>query len=580
MQWIRPEGVVLELCTHRDDYLDDEDDPLCEYSAALEEAQDLPKYSFIHADRCVHITNKRAWNSVGAGEIWRITKDLVRLTLRGEAGRVLGALSHIFTLNFKVVHDDAAEQRAYEAAIKQLLAHVFPEWWKALVTERDLYMTHVLHDGLETLTQEKFLAAGQGDPEPVRIVAIVGEAHVDGIIANWGKVDWVDEEVIKELWRIPPSKWIPDAVSVGFFENFPLGGSRAKCRVNPRPIWGMWRRKDAVQTRAKSSHPSASAFRRRAARRNSSPEEAPELLYTTNSCQKLNAPKRVADRMSVVRRPFRRTNVLVIQTRAKSSGPSASALGRRAISIPSNPKAHTEISLTKSQLEVLNVTFNSLFAPKNADEVDRYDEYFRQGRVYLIGTSHGNKDCAADVRRAIRRIRPDTVVVELCAYRAESLHHDDAVCEFRAAFEESKNLPNCRFVLGDRDWRITNRRVWSVVGFGRICMIAKDMLWLMLMDGGRFLVASCRRFLQDDETKQQTTNKAFEVALNKINTDVIKGWWRAKVVERDLYMIAVLHDELECMSTEKFRAARRKSSPYVRHDPVPVRIVAVVGATH
>ncbi|KAH7719409.1 hypothetical protein AAVH_13082 [Aphelenchoides avenae] len=45
-------------------------------------------------------------------------------------------------------------------------------------------------------------------------------------------------------------------------------------------------------------------------------------------------------------------------------------------------------------------------------------------------------------------------------------------------------------------------------------------------------------------------------------------------------MIAVLHDELECMSTEKFRAARRKSSPYVRHDPVPVRIVAVVGATH
>ncbi|KAH7691398.1 hypothetical protein AAVH_40087, partial [Aphelenchoides avenae] len=65
-------------------------------------------------------------------------------------------------------------------------------------------MTHVLHDWLESLTQEKFRAARRKssadvhvDPEPVQIVAIVGKAHVNGIKANWGKR--VEAEVIEEL---------------------------------------------------------------------------------------------------------------------------------------------------------------------------------------------------------------------------------------------------------------------------------------------------------------------------------------------------------------------------------------------
>ncbi|KAH7694830.1 TraB family protein, partial [Aphelenchoides avenae] len=202
IQWIRPDGVMVELCTHREDHLHDDDDgdDECENRAAFEECMDLPDCRFVHGDRCLCITDKRAWNVIGADEICRIAKNIVRLMLRGEARHVLDAVSHIFTCEFKVVHDEATEQRVYEATINQLIAEVFPEWWKAIMTERDLYMTHVLDDGLERLTQEKFLAAGPGGPEHVRIVAIVGYEHVDGIKANWGKVDWVDEEVFKELW--------------------------------------------------------------------------------------------------------------------------------------------------------------------------------------------------------------------------------------------------------------------------------------------------------------------------------------------------------------------------------------------
>ncbi|KAH7719405.1 TraB family protein, partial [Aphelenchoides avenae] len=143
--------------------------------------------------------------------------------------------------SFEVVHDDKRKQRAHEVAVNQLFAEVFPEWWRANMTERDVYMTHVLHDALESLTQKKFDAARrknstyvQYDPQPVRIVAVIGEDHMDGIKANWGKR--VDAAVIEELMRIPTNKWIPVAASalvacvvVIFFTTTYLAFCKAAC---------------------------------------------------------------------------------------------------------------------------------------------------------------------------------------------------------------------------------------------------------------------------------------------------------------------------------------------------------------
>lgn len=67
----------------------------------------------------------------------------------------------------------------------------------------------------------------------------------------------------------------------------------------------------------------------------------------------------------------------------------------------------------------------------------------------------------------MRRIRPDAVMVEVCTHREVDLHDDD-VCEFRAVLLESKKLPDCLFILGDRDVRITDKRAWNVIGFGEV----------------------------------------------------------------------------------------------------------------
>ncbi|KAH7698212.1 hypothetical protein AAVH_34699, partial [Aphelenchoides avenae] len=239
--------------------------------------------------------------------------------------------------------------------------------------------------------------------------------------------------------------------------------------------------------------------------------------------------------------------------------------------------ASTDIFLTNSRLEVLNVIFSPQVVPENVGEADRYDEFFRQGQVFLIGTSHGNKECAADVRRAIRRIRPHTVMVELCASRETILHVDnpDYLSEFRAARLECDNLPDCPVVLGDRVYRITDNHS-RAIRVGDICRLAKDIAWPLLAAAPRLLLALCGRFADDDEAKQ----RAFKVALSKTTGEVFLEWWKAYIDDRDVYMTNMLHEQLEALTKKKFDAARLESSSDVHVDPEPVRIVAIVGKAH
>lgn len=98
----------------------------------------------------------------------------------------------------------------------------------------------------------------------------------------------------------------------------------------------------------------------------------------------------------------------------------------------------------------------------------------------------------ADVRRTMRLVRPDVVMVELCARKVFVMYEEDGPSEFRAARLEYENLPGCHLVLGDRDIRITKKRE-NVIDFreicGHVCWDAKDVLLLMLPAGGRLFSA-------------------------------------------------------------------------------------------
>ncbi|KAH7719450.1 TraB family protein, partial [Aphelenchoides avenae] len=275
---------------------------------------------------------------------------------------------------------------------------------------------------------------------------------------------------------------------------------------------------------------------------------------------------------SAMRRRLRSRDVL--QTVAKSSRHSSSAEGApepfHTSTSSQKLNGSTDLRLNASRLEVLSFTLDPKFLPTNDDE-DSYKEFIRQAQVLLIGTTHGDKGCAADVRRAIRRIRPDTVVVELCNNTMGNLYCDKS--ELHAAFEECHNVPGCRVVLGDRDMRITDKRAWNVIGAGEMCRIAKDMVWIMLADGRRLFSALSVLFFQYDMAKQRA---AYD-ALDHIAAEVLPEWWKAVVTERDLYMTHVLHNELESLTKKKFLAAKAEGSSVC---PEPLRLVAIVGMSH
>jgi len=123
--------------------------------------------------------------------------------------------------------------------------------------------------------------------------------------------------------------------------------------------------------------------------------------------------------------------------------------------------------------------------------------------VYLVGTAHVSKESVGDVRTAIEQIKPDTVCVELCKSRYESMTNR-AVWEKMDIFKvikEKKTLvllaqlvmssfyrrlgeklgiqpgaemleainlaqqQNAQLVLADRDVQITLKRVWGYLGF-------------------------------------------------------------------------------------------------------------------
>lgn len=129
-------------------------------------------------------------------------------------------------------------------------------------------------------------------------------------------------------------------------------------------------------------------------------------------------------------------------------------------------------------------------------------------KIYLIGTAHFSKESCEDVRKIISEAQPDVVMIELCRGRVEMLLHDEETLlklagdmsydkiakyikekgvisgimtflllhmsahitkqlgmapggEFRAAFQESRKVPGCRLVFGDRAVEVTLQRAFS-----------------------------------------------------------------------------------------------------------------------
>ena len=204
-------------------------------------------------------------------------------------------------------------------------------------------------------------------------------------------------------------------------------------------------------------------------------------------------------------------------------------------------------------------------------------------QVTLIGTAHISRSSVEEVQQVLEETNPDSVCIELCASRYESLKHTDrwqkmdifkVIKEKKtflllanllmSAFQKklgaqlgiqpgaemleaakSAELQGALLVLADRDVRITLQRTWNSLGFlAKIKVMGQLLMGLMFQEE-----------ISQEEVEKLKEGDALSEAMEALATQS-KELKRILIDERDQYL------------AENIREAPGQ------------RVVAVVGAGH
>lgn len=203
--------------------------------------------------------------------------------------------------------------------------------------------------------------------------------------------------------------------------------------------------------------------------------------------------------------------------------------------------------------------------------------------VYLVGTAHVSKESVADVRRTVAAVEPDSVCVELCRARYETMSRRDSwqkMDVFKVVREKKSSLllgqllmtafyrklgrqlgvqpgaemlegVNCANEIGatlvcaDRDIQITLKRVWGNLGGWTKLRLASELLAGMLMS----------EKIDEEMIEKIKKQDQLEVLMEEFSSK-IPGIKERLIDERDIYL------------AQKIREAPGET------------VVAVVGAGH
>lgn len=219
-------------------------------------------------------------------------------------------------------------------------------------------------------------------------------------------------------------------------------------------------------------------------------------------------------------------------------------------------------------------------------------------KVYIVGTAHFSKESQDDVSFVIRNVRPDVVMVELCASRVHMLNHDEKTLleeakdisfakirsitkanglmnglfyvlmlnmsakltndlgmapggEFRRAVEEMKRLSNPVLQLGDRAINITLQRAFNGLSLWQTVKII-------------FKLVFSNKSITKEEVEQCKQKDLLEELLEQM-ADEYPVFRDVFVTERDLYLCHSLN------------IAALPQTITTDGRPKPVNVVAVVG---
>lgn len=222
-------------------------------------------------------------------------------------------------------------------------------------------------------------------------------------------------------------------------------------------------------------------------------------------------------------------------------------------------------------------------------------------KVYIVGTAHFSKESQDDVSLVIRNVRPDVVMVELCAARVHMLNHDEKTLleeardmsfskiqsitktnglmnglfyilmlnlsakltndlgmapggEFRRAVEEMKLLSNPILHLGDRSINITLQRAFNGLTLWQSIKIVFKLIF-------------SNKSITKEEVEQCKQKDLLEELLDQM-ADEYPVFRDVFVTERDIYL---------CHS---LTVAALPQSIGADGKPKPVNVVGVVGIGH
>ncbi|XP_017794036.1 PREDICTED: traB domain-containing protein isoform X2 [Habropoda laboriosa] len=148
-----------------------------EFRTAFEEAKKVPNCIIQLADRSINITLQRTLRVLSWWEIIKLMWIVARLN---------GSIS-------KQDVEKCKRKRVIEEMIN-FLKEKYPAIERTFVAERDLFLTY----HLQKAACVQRTAEGS---KPPRVVGVVGMGHINGIVANWGKVKASD---IHAIMCVPP----------------------------------------------------------------------------------------------------------------------------------------------------------------------------------------------------------------------------------------------------------------------------------------------------------------------------------------------------------------------------------------
>ncbi|KAH7723799.1 Protein F38A5.2 b [Aphelenchoides avenae] len=195
---VRPDAVIAELCEQRKSILTKE---YSEFRAAhFESVLVGEKCSFVFGDRPHSITKRRQYRTLRLSDFMGEGVGYLLLLSTMDVRKRLEAAG--FDEPWKL-YDNDLQQKEFEKALDDVYQRAMKRWRQVVLDERDVYLTYSCHFVLSQEAARKYKENGQDsdNTEPVRIVAVVGKAHVPGIRANWTR--HIRDEEFRDLLTVP-----------------------------------------------------------------------------------------------------------------------------------------------------------------------------------------------------------------------------------------------------------------------------------------------------------------------------------------------------------------------------------------